>query len=486
MGRPPCSADPRSLPPDLTKGVTVAAYAILGSVLAWSRLAGLDNWGYCCDEIATVVSSVRAGPGTILAGAYTPNNHELFSLLGWATSSVVGESEVVLRLGAAVPFIAGVAVVTAWLHLRVGALAALLFLAFATLSPLLLDISRLARGYGLAFLAMSVMVVAALEADRYGRTAPVAAFWIAGVVGTWTLPHFAIAFGATGVVLLLRRELRARCLVGAGVSILAVAVWYGPHFDDIALSASQDYGRKIETVWLVTAPFDQILLPAFTSLDETLVKPSLATLVAAVGFIIVAASSPLLRSRRSALILCAGVVTTVVAFWITGTQVVPRFLSFLLVPLLMLVATGCASILDRLVSEPARVRTPIVLALVALLAFTSLPLLTSIPRSRRDSLREAALVIRERAATAPVYAYMPYPADLAFHLDRAVKRVRRPADTDVVCDEQSTTVFVAQRWFWPPATVPTCTSRPGTRHYRLDQFARGKETDVWIIPPGVS
>ena len=94
--RSPCPPHPRSLSPDVIRALTVAAYALLGSLLAWSRLAGLDNGGYCC-EIRTVVDSVRTGPATILTGAYAPNNHELFSLLGWATSSIFGESEVALR-----------------------------------------------------------------------------------------------------------------------------------------------------------------------------------------------------------------------------------------------------------------------------------------------------------------------------------------------------------------------------------------------------
>jgi hypothetical protein len=470
----------------VTKTLTVAAYAILGSILTWSRLAGLDNGGYCCDEIRTVADYVRAGPATILTGPYTPNNHELYSLLGWVTSSVFGESEVALRLGAAIPFIAGVVVVTAWLHVRVGPLPAVLFLAFTTFSPLLLDITRLARGYGLAFLAMSVMTVAALEAERSPRTLTIVAFWAAGLVGTWTLPHFAVAFFVTGAVLLRRPELRRRCLIGGALSLLAVAAWYAPHFDDIATSSSQEYGRPIPTAWLVTAPFDQIVLPAFTSLDENLVRPSVATLVGAVAIAIVVASSPLLRRREPALILCAGTLVTLAVFWISGTQVVPRFFSYLLVPLLVLLATGCASILERLLSKPARARTPVVVALLGLLAVTSLPLLTSIPRSRRDSLREAATVIRERAPTAPVSAYMPYPADLSFHLLRAVAGVRRPAETSAVCDEEVTTVLVAQPWFWPEASAPACAERAGAHHYRFGQFARGEETDVWIIPPAQS
>jgi hypothetical protein len=470
----------------VTRTLTVAAYAILGSILAWSRLAGLDNWGYCCDEIATVVSSVRAGPETILTGTYTPNNHELYSLLGWATSSIFGESEIALRLGAALPFIAGVVVVTAWLHVRVSPLAAVLFLAFATLSPLLVDITRLARGYGLAFLAMSVMTVAALEAVRSGATWTVPTFWVAGLVGTWTLPHFAIAFGVTGAVLFTRPGLRRPCLLGAGLSTLAVAVWYGPHFDDIATSSSQEYGTPIPTAWLVTAPFDQILLPAFTSLDETLVNPSWATLIAAAGLAVLVGSSPLLRRREQALILCAGTVATVALFWITGTQVVPRFFSFLLVPLFMLLATGCASILESLLSKPARVRTPVVVALVALIAFTSLPPLISIPRSRRDSLREAATLIREQATSTPVYAYMPYPADLEFHLGRNVTGLRKADETTIVCGEPDTAVLVEQPWFWPEASIPACAERRGAQRFRFDQFARGEETDVWIIPPAAT
>jgi len=51
-----------------------------------------------------------------------------------------------------------------------------------------------------------------------------------------------------------------------------------------------------------------------------------------------------------------------------------------------------------------------------------------------------------------------------------------------VCEERTTTVLVAQPWFWPPPTVPSCATRRGTRHYRFEQYARGEATDVWIIP----
>ena len=144
----------------------VAAYVVLGAALVWSRLFQLGH-SFWTDEILMVDGFVRAGPREILTGSGL--NHQLMALLSWATTSVVGESEIALRLLSAVPFIAGVVLVTVWLHMRLGPLSGVLFLFLATVSPMLLDITRQARGYGIAFLAMSVLVVAALEATRTGR-----------------------------------------------------------------------------------------------------------------------------------------------------------------------------------------------------------------------------------------------------------------------------------------------------------------------------
>jgi hypothetical protein len=157
-----------------TTVVLVTSYGLLGSTLLISRLAGLDK-SYWFDEVITVRYFVRAGPREILTGPYIPNNHELFSLLAWATRWTVGESEIGLRLWSVLPFLAGVALVTVWLHTRLTPLSGVLFLFLATVSPLLLDLSRQARGYGLAFFAMSVLIVGALEADRDGRTLAIAA-----------------------------------------------------------------------------------------------------------------------------------------------------------------------------------------------------------------------------------------------------------------------------------------------------------------------
>jgi len=467
---------------ELTRSPAVAAYAGLGALLAWSRFIGLGR-SWASDELATARHFVGTGPREILFGHYIPNNHQLFSLLGWSTSWA-SDSAVALRLWSAIPFVLGVGLVTAWLHRRVGALGGVLFLFLATLSPLLLDITRQARGYGLAFLAMAVLVVSALEAVRTGRERAVVVFCAAGVVGTWTLPNFGVAFFATGAVLLARRELRRKAAIGLALAGGASLLWYLPHLDDILEGSRQDYALPIRTVWLVTAPFDQILLPALAGIDELEVHPGLATLAFAVVLALVVGASPLLRDRDSALVLCTAPVTSVVAFWITQTNVAPRFFSFLLVPLLMLLATGAAATLSRF----ATTGRPLVRTLATLLVLVFVTLqfgqhVGGIARLPREAVREAAVATAALApASTPVIAYIPYPKDFEHYLGRPVENPQTPSAALRACEQPRDVIYVYQPWAFEPTTLP-CTSRAGTRHLRFEQYARGGYIDVWLVPP---
>jgi hypothetical protein len=470
------------LPRDVTRALVVGSYAILGSVLAWSRLIRLDR-GYCCDEVATVVDYVRAGPDAILAGSYAPNNHKLYSLVGWATSAALGESEIALRLWAAVPFIAGAIVVTAWLHVRLGPLSGVLFLFFATVSPLLLDLTREARGYGLAFLAMSVMIVTALETLRSPRTSMTLAFFVSGVVGTWTLPHFGIAFACTGAVLLTKAHDRVGWAGGLGLSLVAAAAPYAMQLDDIVTTSSQPYGAPIDNAWAITAPLDQTLIPALIYIDEVFLRPALGSAVVVVALAVLIGSSPLMRSWGSALILGTGVVATVAAFWATGTYVVPRFFSFLLVPLLMLLASGIAAILaSSVASRRPGARTLLAVMTLGGVTLIATPLMVKITRLPRVAAAEAAAAIRSRTPlSTPVFVYMPYPRDFQFHFG-PMQTARTPQQLRRVCNAPREVVFVRQQWPLPSATA-RCTRRAGTRQIRIEQYARGGEIDLWFIPP---
>ncbi len=460
--------------------LVVTSYVLLGATLCWSRLVRLGQplWS---DEIQTVTRFVRGGPREILAGTYVANNHELYSLVTWVTTQVAGESEIALRLWSVVPFFVGVAIVTYWLHIRLGALTGLLYLFLATASPLLLDLSRQARGYGLAYLAMSIVIVAALEADRSPRTWTIVAFCAAGVAGTLTLPHFAVAFFTIGVALLSRPRLRLPIAAGLALAAAVILVWYLPHLRPILETAGQDYGRAIDTRWLATAPLDETLVPAFTIADDALLRPNLASLLFVAVLIPLLAASPLLRARAPALILCSGVLATILAVWVTDAQVVPRFFSFLLVPLFVLLASGIAAILTPTVRAP-RLRLVLPVAMILAIAFSFTSLAAKVARMPRESLGAVASTIRAEApASTPVYAQIRYADDLLYHVGRPIVRVRTAADVAAMCSGRSPLFFVRYRLLLTPLEV-TCTGRPNARHWRFDQYARGGRADLWYIP----
>jgi hypothetical protein len=457
----------------------VGAYGVLGIALFWSRLFHLGH-SFWTDEIFMVENFVRAGPREILFGPYL--NHELMALLSWMTTSVAGDSEIALRLLSAVPFVAGVVLVTAWLHRRLGPLSAVLFLFLATVSPVLLDITRQARGYGLAFFAMSVLIVAALEATRTGRSWAVVAMCAAGVAGTWTLPQFGFAFVATGAaVVVIDRCVRIRTALGLVVSVAAIVAWYVPHSGNVQSAPGIEDGVRIVLPWLATAPIDQILLPALLWIDGTALVAGLVWLPLVLAAVIVAASSPFLRERSSALILCSGPVVTVVALWLTKAYVIPRYLSFLLVPLFILVATGAASILGRITRREAAVRTIVVLAVIAILAIRFTVIAPDVVSLPREAHRDAAEVIESRGSpTTPVLAYMRHPGDLEFYLDTPVQGLESRDVAESVCGRASAVFYVMQSFALEDVSVP-CLSRPDVEHYRFRQYTRG-EMNVWFVP----
>lgn len=462
---------------DVAGIATVAVYAVLGAILVGTRVVGLGR-SFWHDEILTVVLFVREGPREILAGDYIPNNHELFSLLGWATSSLFGESEVALRLWSVVPFVAAVLLVTVWLHVRVGALTGVLYLYFATLSPLLLDLSRQARGYGLAFLAMSVLVLAALDVHRTRRRSAIAAFCAAGVVGTWTLPIFGVTFAATGLVLLVERPRRTLAW-SLAVSYAAIAVWYAPNVDDLLENSQQEFGARIGWFGLPTSPMDQVVIPALLWIEGPVLSPGPAGLLLVAVVAVLLLSSPLLRQRGPALVLGSSVAGPLVVVWAARLYLSTRFVSYLLVPLFVLLASGCAYVL----SHPRRARARSVLA-VATLALAVVAFATAgrpVLRLPREAHRDAAELVREQGRGDRVLAYMLRPRDLDFYLD-APFRTLEPGDVvSSVCAADRDVVYVTQPYGVPRVSLP-CLQRPGVRHRRLEQYAAGDQIDVWFVP----
>ena len=467
-----------------TRSFVGASYVLLGAVLLLSHLASLGH-SFWQDEIIFVDGFLQGGLDHILAGPDL--SHELYAVLAWSSWEIFPGSETVLRLWSAVPFVAGVVIVTAWLHARLAPLAGLLYLFLATISPMLLDITRQARGYGLAYFAMSVLVVGALEANRTGRTIPLAAMLAAGVVGTWTLPQFGIGFVAVTAVVAANPELRRRATTGLIAAVAAIVAWYAPHLDQVRESAQVPSGSRIDTAWLLTAPFDHILVPALLWIEGVYVVPDLIWLPVVLLAVLVIASSPFLRDRTSALVLCAGPITTIVVLWITQAYVIPRYLSYLLVPIFVLLASGAASILARTATRPAILRTLVCLVAIGGLALNFVSVAPDVVRLPREANRDAAEVIERRGSpTTPVLVYLHVAQDkrpnIEFYLDRRVRVLARSEVVDHVCNAPEPLLYVTQPFRLPGVAVP-CLSRPGTEHHRLRQYTRGGEISVWFVPP---
>ena len=197
-------------------------------------------------------------------------------------------------------------------------------------------------------------------------------------------------------------------------------------------------------------------------------------------------SSPLLRHRTTALVLASGPVVTIVALWVTDTRVVPRFLSFLLVPLFILAATGVG--IDRSSGKPGRpafVRTAIALAaLVDRDGWRSSRTVAAVVELPREAHKEAADAIREHGWDADASVRVCAAPARPRLLPRTRRRVAGLPAADsrrCVCSRTTPVVLVVQPWdVLPPRQFP-CSDRPRRRrHLRFEQYARGDEIDVWF------
>src|SRR6266550_3257079 len=204
---------PHSLRGLVRRAGVISAAVLLACGLLVPRLATLGQ-GLWLDEIQTVQGYIRGGPSAIF-GRYETNDHMLFSFLGWLTVKVPGGPDWLYRLWGIVPFLLAVGLFAWWLRRKAGPLTAALFLAFATVNSMLLQLTSAARGYGLAFLMMAVIVIAACEilaGDRGKRW--LILFFAAVTLGTWTLPTFVLSASAATLVLLVRR-FQWRLVIGA-------------------------------------------------------------------------------------------------------------------------------------------------------------------------------------------------------------------------------------------------------------------------------
>ena len=223
-------------------------------------------------------------------------------------------------------------------------------------------------------------------------------------------------------------------------------------------------------------------MPALLWYDGVVPAERLILLPIAVLALIVMASSPLLERNRATAILTSGTAVTMVVLWYLRLPVVPRFLSYLLVPMFVLIASGAASILSPRASRPPLVRAVAVLSAIGVLAYIFTNAILEVSRLPREANKDAARLIHAEApAGARIYPHMAVPRTLGFYLREPLERAPDQSDVRAICASLDPIVLVDQPFRIAPLRVP-CLGRAGVRHYRFEQYARGGEINVWLVP----
>ena len=348
----------------------IALVAVTGVVLVWTRLANIGT-SFWSDEAHSAYFYAGKGPHAILFGTYVPNNHALYNLLSWVTTGLLGRSEAASRFWSVVPGIAAVAVAAVWAWRRLGMIAATTIVVLATVSPVQWALSTQARGYGLAMLAGTLMLIGAVRAYDRGATRDLVLFSAAALVGIWTLPVFALPAIGQAAVLLCNRQLRRRAAVACAVIAAGSLVFYAPMLGDIVHNANQEYGARLAIVAVVTGAYHHLAAPTIgTALptDPHGFANEIGTFVVIVGLAAVAGVR-LWRDGERALLanVAVPVFGTYLALVVGRFYVQPRFASYLLFHVVVGLAIGAQTIWDALRRvTAARAVVAVALAAVAL------------------------------------------------------------------------------------------------------------------------
>lgn len=376
-----------------------------GAFILWSRLASLDQslWH---DEVFSVVHYSSRGPNAIFFDEYIPNNHVLFNLLAWATTSVSGESEIAYRLWSVVPAIAAVVVVVWWTWRILDPWTSVAVAVFVATSPIHHDLTREARGYGLTFLAGALMLVFAYKVGRGGGRRDLFALGVAGVIGGLTVPQFAIGFVGQTVPLLMRRDLRRRALAMLAAVGGVLLVLYAPVLSDMVRSADTVSGSALPWHGPVSAALKDLLQPSFDVLANrrtdayfvTSHRPDqlLAGALALIGGVLLWRAG----ARLLLALLVVPVVFTYSVLTATGLHVHERYGSFLLFHTLILAAVAVVRGVQAFPRGAARYA-----ATGAAVVIAGLTVAHALTRSRRfhdmprEDFKRVARVVKAQGAT---------------------------------------------------------------------------------------
>ena len=464
---------------DLARRVGLfSALLLIACALLIPRLASIGQ-SLWVDEVESVQKYISGGPAAIF-GRYGTQDHMLFSFLGWLTVRLPGGPDWAYRLWGIIPFLVAVVLIAWWLQRKAGQLTAGLFLAFAAVNSFLLQLTGAARGYGLAFLMMAVLMVAACEI-RSGKRWLIL-FFAAATLGAWTLPTFVLPASAATVVLLVTR-FQWRLVVGAVTSTALIAGWYLPVAGFLS-SSGQRYGSPLDWWSPLTGPFEllpiSMFFPAggqFGTVASVLLALLLAPLLI-LGVREARALIPGLAEVAGAAMVWPFVLLTAVRFF-----VVPRFFSYLLVPILVLVALGARRILCETSSARWVVARQCLGVVFAFAACVFVGVAWTFVAMPREAVREAAGAIKQAdpAGNIPVLGDVHYPRTFSYYLPPTI-RLQAVRSYGRICSPHPRGLIFVYQPYRPGKPNTSCLVRQGAVLQHFAQWSHGP-LDVWVLPP---
>lgn len=432
--------------------IAIAALGVIAIVLAITRLVGLDH-SFWEDEALTAFRYVSGGPSVIFdPELYRANNHLLFSLVAWALTGLFGESEIIYRLGSLVPALVAVGIATWWAWRRFGAWAGVAAAFLLTVSPLHLSLARQARGYGLTIGIAAVMFVAAVAVSERGDRIALAAFGLLGLAGIMTLAIMVLPFLAHAAVLAWRRDVRRWVFGTVAVVGFASVAFYWPLLDTMrsSLGTGSPAGNRgsAQIAWHgpITEPIERIITPILG--QGIRIGP--AVIPTLVAFALVASAVTWLwRSERRDVLahLVAPLVLPFAFFWYRGMLMRDRFVSFMLVPMVLLVVLGLValwrSLPDRRWSRVPAVGLALLVSFAVLDGFT--PLARRTATQPIENYKDAAAVIEGSGYRGPILSNDKGPMGFSYYLGKErMASWGMPAEDleEAICTTEGPAVFI--------------------------------------------
>jgi hypothetical protein len=466
----------------------IGLLGLLGLVLVYTRLNQIDQslWH---DEAHTIInwSSVGLGPILFGEGVYEINNHVLYNLLSWITTTLLGESEALYRVWSVLPGIAAVAVAAWWAWMRLGAVVSIAFAALAVAAPQHLDLVPQARGYGLVLLAATLMLIAADRLVRAYSARTLVGFVGAGLLGIWTLHVFAVAFVAQALALLKSPRLRRPVIAAVVVAGVLSALFYAPVLWDI-ISEARPRGETISPGEALTLerPIVWFVLPSLVEpfgIDRSrwMGVPLLALMALAIMALWRRGDGDL------ALLLLVPPLFFNVFIAVSGLTTVPRHQLLLLTHLLILFAIGIAELGRAVVRYRPLKPVAIVAGILAALALSKAPL-------DRDSqlpfenFQRAAEIVRWTGLS-PVVTDSDRPQGLRYYLGEDLLELQPESIEALLCQHRRPLVYIRHVAVSPlaegyrAAAALDCLPGENAVRVRVPQAGRGRAIDVWIVDP---